>query len=47
MLQQFNFSEKWIGWMLECVSTASANVLVNGSPSEDFNLERGLRQGDP
>lgn len=30
-----------------CVSTASVNVLVNGSLSGKFRLERGLRQGDP
>lgn len=47
MLAQFNFSNKWSRWMLECISTASANVLVNGSPSGEFKLERGLRQGDP
>jgi hypothetical protein len=27
--------------------TATASVLVNGSPTEEFPLERGLRQGDP
>nr|XP_029153455.1 uncharacterized protein LOC114927581 [Arachis hypogaea] len=31
----------------ECVSMASMSVLVNGSPSKPFNMERGLRQGDP
>lgn len=47
MLKLLNFPEKGIGWMKECISTASANVLVNGSPSGEFNLERGIRQGDP
>lgn len=29
-----------------CVSSATANVLVNGSPSGEFKLERELRQRD-
>jgi hypothetical protein len=33
--------------MRECVCTAKASVLVNGSPTDEFPLERGLRQGDP
>lgn len=33
---------------MECfVSTASLAVLVNGSPTEFFAIEKGLRQGDP
>lgn len=32
---------------MECVTTASASVLVSGSPSGDFKLERGLSQRDP
>ncbi|GAU34505.1 hypothetical protein TSUD_388170 [Trifolium subterraneum] len=38
------FKRKWIK---ECVGTATASVLVNGSPTDEFPLERGLRQGDP
>jgi hypothetical protein len=33
------------GYLDEVIATAS--VLVNGSPTDEFNLERGLRQGDP
>lgn len=29
------------------MTTATASILVNGSPTEDFPLERVLRQGDP
>jgi len=31
----------------ECAGTTMASVLVNGSPTEEFHMERGLRQGDP
>lgn len=47
MLENLNFPTKWVLWMKECISTANANVLVNGSPSGEFELQRGLRQGDP
>lgn len=30
-----------------CIELAIASVLVNGSPSGDFPLKKGLRQGDP
>ncbi|MCH80408.1 cytochrome P450 [Trifolium medium] len=30
-----------------CVCTATTSVLVNGIPTDEFPMERGLRQGDP
>lgn len=47
MLRSLNFPEIWILWIRECLSTATANVLVNGSPSGEFQLQHGIRQGDP
>ncbi|XP_057415858.1 uncharacterized protein LOC130710563 [Lotus japonicus] len=47
LLQEMGFGEKWISWIQVCVSTASLAVLVNGSPSDFFNIQKGLRQGDP
>jgi hypothetical protein len=41
------FPPLWRKWMRECVCTATASVLVNGSPTEEFPFQRGLRQGDP
>jgi mannosylglycoprotein endo-beta-mannosidase len=32
---------------MQCISTAKMAVLVNGSPTKEFSLEKGLRQGDP
>ncbi|GJX02851.1 RNA-directed DNA polymerase, eukaryota [Tanacetum coccineum] len=34
-------------WIRGCLSSAKAFVLVNGSLTAEFNLQRGLRQGDP
>ncbi|GKB40984.1 hypothetical protein Tco_0885926 [Tanacetum coccineum] len=34
-------------WVNTCMKSASISVLVNGSPSREFKMERGLRQGDP
>jgi len=42
-----NFPTIWRKWITECVGTAKASVLVNGCPTEQFHIERGLRQGDP
>ncbi|GKV46638.1 hypothetical protein SLEP1_g53612 [Rubroshorea leprosula] len=47
MMDGFGFGAKWRGWIMECLSTARVSVLVNGSPTEEFDVEKGLRQGDP
>jgi hypothetical protein len=44
---KMSFPTLWRKWMKECVTTATAAVLVNGSPTDEFSLARGLRQGDP
>ena len=47
VMERMSFPVLWRKWIKECVSTATASVLVNGSPTDEFPLERGLRQGDP
>ncbi|XP_072076857.1 secreted RxLR effector protein 78-like [Arachis hypogaea] len=47
VLQKMGFGHKWRAWVMECVATTSMSVLINGLPSKPFNMERGLRQGDP
>lgn len=47
MLKRMGFGVKWLSWMKVVVFTSSMPILVNGSPTEEFNCSRGLRQGDP
>ena len=47
VLSQLGFSPTFVNWILQCVSTVSTSVLVNGGRTESFNPSRGLCQGDP
>jgi len=40
------FPTSWRKWIKECVNSATVSILVNGSSTEEFQLKRGLRQGD-
>jgi len=33
-------------WIMECVRIATTSILVNGSPTNEFILRKGLHQGD-
>ncbi|KAL0350051.1 UNVERIFIED_CONTAM: Retrovirus-related Pol polyprotein from type-2 retrotransposable element R2DM [Sesamum radiatum] len=46
-LKLFNFPTRFIGWIEQCVSTATFSVSLNGSIYGFFPGARGLRQGDP
>ncbi|MCH79613.1 cysteine-rich receptor-like protein kinase, partial [Trifolium medium] len=47
VMRKMSFPTLWRKWIKECVGTATASVLVNGCPTDEFPMERGLRQGDP
>jgi len=47
MLLKMGFHNLWISWIRGCMESASVSVLVNGSPTEEFEPTRGLRQRDP
>jgi hypothetical protein len=47
MLLKFGFCDKWRAWMHSSVCVGSMSVLVNGNPTTEINIKRGLKQGDP
>ena len=47
VMDQMGFPPTWIHWISSCVSSAAASILINGTPTKPFKLQRGLRQGDP
>lgn len=47
MMKRLNFCDKWISWILGCLESSYVSVLVNGSPTNEFRMEKGVRQGDP
>jgi hypothetical protein len=46
MLIRCGFCDKWIEWMRVCVFAGNLSVLVNGSPTGEIDIQRGLKQGD-
>ncbi|GJW16706.1 transposon TX1 [Tanacetum coccineum] len=47
IMKRMAFGEKWCNWVEYFLRFASMSILVSGSPTEEFCLERGVRQGDP
>lgn len=47
VLKKVGFCKKWVDLVMSCVRTVSYSVLINRVPTDIFNPERGLRQGDP
>ncbi|XP_022033057.1 uncharacterized protein LOC110934177 [Helianthus annuus] len=42
-----NFPEKWRLWVRGILMPSRSSILVNGSPTCEFQCHRGVRQGDP
>ena len=43
VLMAMNFDQKWIKWIMECVTSVQYTLLVNGSISNSFKPGKGLR----
>ncbi|XP_075101668.1 uncharacterized protein LOC142177103 [Nicotiana tabacum] len=47
MLSDLGFPFKFIKWIMECVTTVSYSLVLNGGFTKPFQGKRGIRQGDP
>ncbi|GJZ55540.1 RNA-directed DNA polymerase, eukaryota, partial [Tanacetum coccineum] len=47
ILKMFGFSNKWRGWINGYLNSAMGLVLVNGSPTSEFQFHKGLFAGIP
>ena len=47
VMEKMGFGEKWVKLIMECISTVSYSILVNGEPKGDIKPSRGIRQSDP
>ena len=47
ILLKLGFHEDWVALLMECITTVSYSILVNGEPKGLLRPSRGLRQGDP
>ncbi|GKA10509.1 RNA-directed DNA polymerase, eukaryota [Tanacetum coccineum] len=47
ILSKFGFKEKWRKWIHCCLHSLKGSIIINGSPNEEFQFGKGLKQGDP
>ncbi|GJV76117.1 reverse transcriptase domain, reverse transcriptase zinc-binding domain protein [Tanacetum coccineum] len=47
IMKKMRFGDRWCKWVDSCLRSSTMSILVNGSPTNEFCLERGVRQGDP
>ncbi|GJT40504.1 RNA-directed DNA polymerase, eukaryota, partial [Tanacetum coccineum] len=47
VLSSFGFGSKWRYWIKGSLYSGMASILVNGSPTAEFQFHCGLKQGDP
>ena len=43
LLRKLGFHNRWVDLMMECITTVSYSILINGEPSQTIYPSRGLR----
>lgn len=44
MMVHMGLDLKWIEWMKACIFSRTMSLIVNGSPTEDFKMHKGLHK---
>lgn len=47
IMKKMGFGVKRINLIMECISTVTYSVLINGKPTQTIQPSRGLLQGEP
>jgi len=47
VMMQMGFDEKWVALIMECITTVTYSILINGEPMGNIKPSRGIRQGNP
>nr|GEW08022.1 DNA helicase [Tanacetum cinerariifolium] len=47
ILRKFGFGDKWCKWIQTCLRYSRGSIILNGSPTEEFQFYKGVKQGDP
>ena len=47
VMRRMGFQERWIGWIMICISTVSYSIIINVEAHDSIVPSRGLRQEDP
>jgi exonuclease III len=47
VMRRMGFKRRWIALIMECITTVTYSIIVNGQSVGHIHPSRGLRQGDP
>ena len=47
VMKKLGFHEKWIAWIMKCISIVFYSILINGEARGSIIPSKGLRYGDP